>query len=657
MDIFHDIILYESMTYKVTFLYFYNMLLPKFSVLSARKIFVLGLFFVMAIGASLAQTDALLQVSGTIKDEGSGRKLPGCVIVVFQDGVEYDRLDGDKNARYSIELPIRHSYTFQYERDGFVAKKVVLDVSQIPEGESVGGFGFDLDMTLFKNVEGFDTSILDTPMGMGMYDIDSGRFTFDLDHTDRMKLRVENEHNRLLAIEENRSKNKRAFDVAIKEGENAMKKKKWQEALAHFDEALNLIPDEEEAITLRDEARAKLDAIAADLAEKNNAEEAARSAEEAAAAEALAQEQAEKLAAEEDARKRQEEADARRAAVNAASTNDLNVDKDSDSSDGSPETDDSAAAAAAAAAAVAAAEADRESVARDKEIEDMANEEQMRQEAEDAERQARLEASQDKDKAEADERKAKEESDAKRAALLAKNSSNKPDEAEQYFKDALKSESIAVSEELATRVKAENDALKARAEESRERQRLEQEELEVLIQNSKMSDAESRANAQAIMNRRNELFSVVRDYNHSVSQDVEEMYQGDALSHHQKVRDTEAQIHIKSERQKGDLDQRRVDSESDNYEAALSRYNLRDGTSQTLDGEPYLADTDVDLPQGLYESSYKIQNGIVIERTLRTGNKVIHYRKVMMKTGTYYFREGQSITESVWRLETTYVHD
>jgi hypothetical protein len=639
------------MTYKVTFLYFYNMILPKFSVLSARKIFVLGLFFVMAISASLAQTDALLQVSGTIKDEGSGRKLPGCVIVVFQDGVEYDRLDGDKNARYSIELPIRHSYTFQYERDGFVAKKVVLDVSQIPDGESVGGFGFDLDMTLFKNVEGFDTSILDTPMGMGMYDIDSGRFTFDLDHTDRMKLRVENEHNRLLSIEENRSKNKRAFDVVMKEGENAMKKKKWQEALAHFDEALNLIPDEEEAITLRDEARAKLDAINADLAEKNNAEEDARAAEEAAAAAALAQEQAEQLAAEEDARKRQEEADARRAEAIAASTNDLNVDKDSDSSDGSPETDDSAAFAAAA------TEADRESVVRDEEIQDMANEEQMRKEAEDAERQARLDASRDKVKAEAEERKAKEESDAKRAALLAKNSSNKPDEAEQYFKDALKSESIAISEELATRVKAENDALKARDKESRERQRLEQEELEILIKNSKMSDAESRANAQAIMNRRNELFSVVRDYDHSVRQDVEEMYHGDALAHQQKVQDVEAQIHIKSERQKGDLDQRRVASESDNYEAALSRYNLSAGTSQTLNGEPYLADTDVDLPQGLYESSYKIQNGIVIERTLRTGNKVIHYRKVMMKTGTYYFREGISVTESVWRLETTYVHD
>ena len=633
------------------------MIFPKFFVLAARKIVVLSIFFAVAIGASLAQTDAILQVSGTIKDEDSGRKLPGCEIVIFQDGVEFTRLEGDKNAGYSIELPIRYSYTFQYERDGFVSKKVVLDVSEIPEGEAVGGFGFDLDMSLFKNIEGFDISILDTPIGMGMFDINSGKFKFDLDHTDRMKLRIDNERNRLLAIEENRSKNKRAFDVAMKAGENAMKKKKWQEALAHFDEALTLIPDEEEAITERDKARAKLDALADD----NDAQEAARAAEEAAAAEALAKENAEKLAEEEDARQRQEEADARRAAADAASSNDVNTDPVPDPipdpiPDPVPDpVEDTAAADAASAAADAAADAAARD--RDQDAENRALEEQERRESEDADRRDRLAESENKDRAEADERQAQEEADAKRAALLAKSSSNQPDEAEQYFKDALKSESIAIAEELAARVQAENDALKAREEEARERQRLEQEELEVLIQNSKISDSESRSNAQAIMARRNELFSVVKNYDHSVSQEVGEMYEGDAAAHKQKVQDVEFQIHDKSDRQKGDLDQRRVDSESGNYDAVVRIYDLSDGTSQTDNGEPYLADSDVDLPQGLYESSYKIQNGIVIERTLRSGDKVIHYRKVMMKTGTYYFREGVSITSAIWRLETTYVHD
>ena len=206
-----------------------------------------------------------------------------------------------------------------------------------------------------------------------------------------MKLRIENEHNRLLAIEENRSKNKRAFDVAMKAGENAMKKKKWQEALAHFDEALTLIPDEEEAITERDKARAKLDA----LAEDNDVQEAARAAEEAAAAEALAKENAEKLADEEDARRRQEEADARRATAAAASANEVNTDPVPDPvpdpisdpvEDDDPVEDTDAANAADAAAAEAAADS------RDKEAASRALEEQVRRESEDAKRRDRLEA-------------------------------------------------------------------------------------------------------------------------------------------------------------------------------------------------------------------------------------------------------------------------
>ena len=229
---------------------------------SVRKLISSATLLLVAAGSLLAQTNLLL-VSGTVKDDGSGRKLPGSVVIVYQDDVEINRMEVDKNASYEYELPLGFSYTFSYEREGFTAKKVVLDVTHTPDDDSVDGFGFDLDMTLFKDIDGFDTSILDTPMGIGTYDPDSRKFTFDSDHTERMKMRVDNELNRLAAIEENRSKNKRAFDVAMKAGEDAMKKKNWQEALGHFNEALELIPDEEEAIENRDKCREKLDEIAA----------------------------------------------------------------------------------------------------------------------------------------------------------------------------------------------------------------------------------------------------------------------------------------------------------------------------------------------------------------------------------------------------------
>ena len=122
---------------------------------SVRKLISSAALFLVAVGSFLAQTN-LLMVSGTIKDDGSGRKLPGSVVIVFQDDVEINRQEVDKNASYEYELPLGHSYTFTFEREGFTAKKVVLDVTHTPDDDSVDGFGFDLDMTLFKNVDGFD---------------------------------------------------------------------------------------------------------------------------------------------------------------------------------------------------------------------------------------------------------------------------------------------------------------------------------------------------------------------------------------------------------------------------------------------------------------------------------------------------------------------
>ena len=64
-----------------------------------------------------------------------------------------------------------------------------------------------------------------------------------------------------------------------------------------------------------------------------------------------------------------------------------------------------------------------------------------------------------------------------------------------------------------------------------------------------------------------------------------------------------------------------------------------------------------DVLQGVSEESYDIPNGLVIERTVRNGNKVIRYRKVVTKTGTYYFKADRSITSVTWKRETSMVLD
>jgi hypothetical protein len=241
--------------------------------------------------------------------------------------------------------------------------------------------------------------------------------------------------------------------------------------------------------------------------------------------------------------------------------------------------------------------------------------------------------------------------------LLAASVSNGPDEAQKYYRDALKSENQARAQDLADRVKAEKEMLLRREQEARDRKEGEQAELDDLVKRSQISDAEAAMKAQEAVDRREEVFSVYRNYDNSVDQEVEKMYEGQSGRHEIAIQSAQGLLDMQKSRQEGDLAQRRIDSESGSYDERTDIYNLKTGTSATSDGTPELLEADVDLPQGFYESSYKIQNGIVIERTLRDGDRVIHYRKVVMKTGTYYFRDGQSITNSVWHRETTVVHD
>tara|TARA_B110000444_G_scaffold200794_1_gene192402 strand:- start:622 stop:2502 length:1881 start_codon:yes stop_codon:yes gene_type:complete len=616
-----------------------------------RNLRTVVICFALATGGLLSQTNLLL-VSGTIKDDDSGRKLPGSIVVVYQDGSELQRSESENNASYSFELPLGFTYIFEYQRESFATKKMKLDFTHTPDDESVDGFGFDLDMTLFKTVDGFDTTILDTPMGVGAYNPDTKKFTFDMNHTDRMKLRIENEMNRLESIEENRSKNKRAYDVAMKAGENAMKKKKWQEALGYFNEALELMPDDEDAIVERDKAREKLDAIAAENANedaKKSSNEAARQAEADAKAE-------EKARQEEEARQRQADDDARRNGNSAAEDSDEDsANEEPDSSDSDRDADRDAADAARQA----------------QEAADTAS--RLAQEASTAANEAAIRAEE-------------AAAAAKRAAVLASGENGASDDADNFFKDALKSENIARAKDIEVTKENQEELIQERDDQADVRKEGEIEELEVIIKKSEdMEDAaelrsrdnaqdvyldktsvddftaEHNSNASEVRTFNSEDIERTKELNRDLDQSVEKTpdseYEGKAEEHLEEIKDEKSSIDSRTTSQDGALDQRRIDSDSEGYDERNEAFDKYAGEEESEAGTPKLSLEDEELPQGYYEYSYEIPNGTVKEITFRNDNEVIRYKKVLMKTGTFYFRNNKSITASIFHRETTVVHD
>lgn len=57
-------------------------------------------------------------------------------------------------------------------------------------------------------------------------------------------------------------------------------------------------------------------------------------------------------------------------------------------------------------------------------------------------------------------------------------------------------------------------------------------------------------------------------------------------------------------------------------------------------------------PQGVTEESYTEGNKVIIRRVLVQGNKADEYSKVIAKWGTFYFKNGQSISEHIWTVNT-----
>lgn len=105
--------------------------------------------------------------------------------------------------------------------------------------------------------------------------------------------------------------------------------------------------------------------------------------------------------------------------------------------------------------------------------------------------------------------------------------------------------------------------------------------------------------------------------------------------------------------------ERRSDQQADLAVAARDRtYDRRKELFSLSAGEKKSVD-DYRLPpgyenleEGVQEKSYEEGNKMVIERTVRRGNKVDTYRKVISKAGIYYFKNDGSITEGLWKRET-----
>ncbi len=595
----------------------------------------LVLFLLTSSSWGWAQSGSLV-VSGTLKHEETKDRLDNVTVSVLRGGEAFDEIEVDRNGKYFLDLPLRHDYMLVFSAEGLVAKRVAINSANTPEGELPDGFMFDLDMSLFDMMEGFDESIMETPIGIASFVDRSGRIQFDLDHTNDMRRRIDDELDRLADLADDLERAQMRYDNAMEDGERAEARSRWEDARDEYEKALKFKPGDATAQSGLDRANAELDAIrqseeaevaAAEAAAAATAEEEARRAEEQAARDA-AERAAEEAQAAAEAAQAAEAAEAERRAAEEAERQAAEAAAVAQEAQNEQAEADRRASEEKAAASERQAQRAADAEARQAQLDADAAAQQA---ALDADREAR-ESRQREWEAEQAAREAAKKERRAQAKARAQSVSQRPgqaeDEAEAYYRQALVSERLAMAAEVED---VKDDASMRTARWS--------------------AEAEDRAR-----DARREALALDDGRRGSKGRDVQGPYAGKEEEHRAMRAANLAEIEA-------------LKASNEALQAGSAARLKNQGQEAMLDADIMveafkerrlplsLSPEDRDIPQGVQETSYDIQNGLVIMRTVRSGDVVKRYRKVVMKTGTYYFCGDRSITEIRWDLETNLSYD
>lgn len=149
----------------------------------------LVLLLLCAVGKAQELVDNIY-VYGTVKDYVSAVKLQGVSVIVHKDDVRIATLVTDSLGRYEVNLDFDHVYKLWFMQPGKVTKQIEVDARAIPTDLRPGGFGMNVEMTLFKSLQGLDMSVLDQPIGKARYSPVDSTMSWDMEHTARMRAAI-----------------------------------------------------------------------------------------------------------------------------------------------------------------------------------------------------------------------------------------------------------------------------------------------------------------------------------------------------------------------------------------------------------------------------------------------------------------------------------
>jgi flagellar biosynthesis GTPase FlhF len=135
---------------------------------------------VLTMAAPAFAQQGRFTIQGRVKVEGGG--LEGARMVVYRNG-EKDRVVNNNLSKFSLDLDLNQTYVINFEKDGFVTKKLSFDTHAPAEAVTNGFTPFEFAVSIFKQYDDVNTVVFNQPVGMIRFDAGLDDFDYDTDYT------------------------------------------------------------------------------------------------------------------------------------------------------------------------------------------------------------------------------------------------------------------------------------------------------------------------------------------------------------------------------------------------------------------------------------------------------------------------------------------
>lgn len=194
------------------------------------------------------QAQWTLDIVGTVKKEENNKRLEGATITVKKNGSVYKTFTSPANGKFEFSLEPNADYMIEFSKPGHVTKRIFASTKNVPPEDAKYGFEFSFEMNLFENIEGLDVSILNKPIAKIQFNPSTGYIDYDPEYTKSIqkeleKLKAELER-RLKEQEEERKRKQKAYDDAIAAGDKAFNSNNFETAKTEYKKASAIFPDE-----------------------------------------------------------------------------------------------------------------------------------------------------------------------------------------------------------------------------------------------------------------------------------------------------------------------------------------------------------------------------------------------------------------------------